>query len=67
MLKRMVDYLMRNKEVVTLVANGKASLIGVTAREQRALIEVIGSSEQELNQVSAHKVPNNTAAMHWYA
>jgi len=66
MLKKMVDYLMRNREVVTLVANGKASLVGVTMKEQQALIEIIGSPMLDTNQ-EQDQAQSCSASMHWYA
>ncbi|TCZ78932.1 competence pheromone ComX [Paenibacillus albiflavus] len=63
-VKKMVDYLMRNREVVTLVANGRASLVGVTSKEQQALIEVIGSPLED-NRADSYK--SSSHSMHWYA
>jgi hypothetical protein len=45
MLKKMVNFLMENREVVSLVKSGQAALVGVTPMQQRALIEVIGERE----------------------
>jgi len=47
MLKKMVSYLMENREVVSLVRNGQAMLVGVTPMQQQALIEVIGEKEDQ--------------------
>lgn len=46
MLKEMVAYLQGNRDVLALVGNGQASLIGVTTIEQKALIEVISGNKQ---------------------
>lgn len=64
MLRKMVDYLMRNRDVVTLVADGKASLLGVTNKEQQALIEVIGGPLIDSRQDQAQ---GSSQSMHWYA
>jgi len=47
MLKKMVNYLMENREVVSLVKSGQAALVGVTPMQQRALIEVIGEKDSQ--------------------
>jgi Bacillus competence pheromone ComX len=44
-LRKMVQYLMRNPDIVVLVANGQASLIGVSAIQQQALIEVFDKKD----------------------
>ncbi|TCZ76416.1 competence pheromone ComX [Paenibacillus albiflavus] len=41
----MVAYLQNNLEVVSLVRNGQASLVGVTPVQQKAIIEVVGVKE----------------------
>jgi Bacillus competence pheromone ComX len=64
MLRKMVDYLMRNRDVVTLVANGKASLVGVTNKEQQALIEVIGGP---LVDTKHDQAQSSSPSMHWSA
>jgi len=47
MLKQMVNYLMENREIVSLVKSGQAALVGVTPLQQKALIEVIGERESK--------------------
>jgi len=42
MLKNMIAYLQNNLEVVSLVRNGQASLVGVTPIQQKAILEVVG-------------------------
>lgn len=61
MLKKMVSYLMHNREVVTLVANGRASLLGVTSEQQQALINVMGQDELP------EDLRNQSPQMYWYA
>ncbi|WP_235857581.1 competence pheromone ComX [Paenibacillus albiflavus] len=41
----MVQYLIRNPDIVALVANGQASLVGVSAIQQQALIEVFDNKD----------------------
>ena len=45
MLRKMVQYLMRNPDIVGLVASGQASLVGVSAIEQQALIDVFDKKD----------------------
>lgn len=61
MLKKMVSYLMHNREVVTLVANGRASLLGVTSKQQQALINVMGQDELP------EDLRTQSPQMYWYA
>lgn len=61
MLKKMVSYLMHNREVVTLVANGRASLLGVTSKQQQALINVMGQDELP------DDLRTQPPQMYWYA
>lgn len=44
-LRKMVQYLMRNPDIVVLVANGQASLVGVSVIQQQALIEVFDNKD----------------------
>jgi Bacillus competence pheromone ComX len=46
MLKQMVAYLQGNKEILSLVRNGQASLVGVTPVQQKAILEVIGGNRR---------------------
>lgn len=57
----MVSYLMHNREVVTLVANGRASLLGVTSKQQQALINVMGQDELP------EDLRTQSPQMYWYA
>lgn len=47
MLKQMVTYLQSNKDILSLVRNGQASLVGVTPVQQKALLEVIGENKKQ--------------------
>ena len=44
MLQNVVDYLMQNPDVKEQVKEGKASLIGLTKMEQKAVLDVFESS-----------------------
>lgn len=45
MLKNVVEYLTRNPDVKENVKEGKASLIGLTEMEQKAILDVFESSD----------------------
>jgi hypothetical protein len=43
MVKKAVEYLMQHPEVINQVKAGKASLIGLSGTEQKAVIDVFSS------------------------
>lgn len=47
MIQKMMSYLMNNREVATLVADGRASLVGVTPAQQKAMVDVLFSKKKE--------------------
>lgn len=44
-MQKMISYLSQNPEVVELVKNGSASLVGVSQAEQQAIVEVFSGRE----------------------
>ncbi|WP_442601898.1 competence pheromone ComX [Paenibacillus sp. KN14-4R] len=47
MLKNIMNYLVGNQDVAKLVVNGQACLVGVSASQHRAIIEVIGNKDNQ--------------------
>lgn len=45
MLQNVVEYLMKNPDVKEKVKEGTASLIGLTKMEQKAVVDIFGSSD----------------------
>lgn len=45
MIKQMMNYLKSNPQVMELVSNGQASLVGVTPGQQRAIVDTMSGGK----------------------
>lgn len=45
-MQEIIRFLMNNVDVLTKVKEGKASLVGVSAEEQQAILDVFSNEEQ---------------------